>query len=113
MSGHRCANRNVRSLDIANFADHHNIRILSQDVSKTFSESQINFWFDVDLGYTSDPIFHRFFNRNDTALHRINAAEKTIKRGRFPAASRTREKNDSVRLRKETPNDFLLVIAQI
>src|SRR5256714_14835203 len=110
---HRGANCNIRSLDVSNLANHDHIRVLSQNVSQAFGESQINLWFHVDLRDTRDSIFDRFFNCNDPALHRIDAAEKTIKRGRFPAAGRTREEDNSVRLGKEIPNDLFLLIAQI
>src|SRR5439155_5304786 len=106
---HRGANRNVRSLDIANLADHHHIWVLSQNVSQAFRESQINLRLHVDLRHTSDSIFHRFFNRNDAALHRIDAAEKTIERSCFPAAGRTREEDNSVWLGEEVPNNLLLL----
>src|SRR4029077_10439503 len=78
---HRGTNRNVRSLDVSDFADHDHIRVLSQYVSQAYSENQINLWFHVDLRDTRDSIFHRFFNRNDAALNGIDAAEKTIQRG--------------------------------
>src|SRR5262249_28709793 len=69
--------------------------------------------FHIDLRNTSNSIFDRFFNGDDPALHRIDATEKAIKRGRFAAASRAGEKNDSIGLGKKVADDLFLLLAQI
>ena len=68
VTSHRRANRDVRGFDVANLADHHHVRILSQNVTETFGERQIDLRFHVDLRNTGQSIFHRFFNRDDAAL---------------------------------------------
>ena len=62
-------------------------------------------------GFTSicetpgEPIFHRLLDRDDAALHRVDAAEETIKRRRFSRAGRAGDENDSVRLREQRLHD--------
>ena len=69
VTSHRRANRDVRRLDITDLTNHHYIRILSQNVAETFGESQINFWFHIDLRNTGNTVLDRFFDRDDAALH--------------------------------------------
>ncbi len=38
VTGHGRANRDVRGLDVANFADHHDVRVLSQNVTQTWAK---------------------------------------------------------------------------
>src|SRR6058998_203646 len=65
VASHGRANRYVRRLDVADLADHHYIRVLSQNVAETFGKSQINLWFHIDLRYAGQSIFDRLFNSND------------------------------------------------
>src|SRR6266700_6928087 len=105
VASHGRANRDVRRFNVANLADHHHIWILSQNVTETFGESQIDLRFHIDLRDTGNSIFDWFFDGDDAALDGINAAEKAIKRSRFAATGRAGQKNDPVRLRQEMAND--------
>ena len=96
MAGHGRANGDVRRFDVANLADHHDVRILSQNVPQAFGKGEIDLRLHVDLRNARQPIFHRFFDGNDTPLHGVDAGEKTIKRCRFSAAGRAGKQNDSV-----------------
>src|SRR5581483_4351056 len=82
-------------------------------MAQTFGESQIDLWFHIDLGNARNSIFDRFFDSNNAALHGIDAAQEAIKRRRLSASGRPREKDDSVRLRQQMPNDFFLLFAEI
>ena len=113
MPRHRRTNRNVRGFDIANFTHHHDVRVLPQNMAQALGEGEIDLRFHIDLRNARQPIFHRFFNRDDPALNGINAAEKTIKRSGFSAAGWSGQQNDSVRLREEMTNDLRLLLAQI
>ena len=113
VASHGRADCNVRRFNVANLTDHDHIRILSQNVTEAFGESQIDLRFHIDLRDTSNPIFDWFFDGDDAALDGINAAEKAIKRSRFAATRRAGQKNDPVRLRQEMANDLFLLLAQI
>ena len=113
MASHGSADGDVRRLDVANFADHDDVRVLPQNVTQTFREGEINLRFHVNLGDTRQAVFDRLFDRDDPALHRVDAGEKTIKRCRFPAAGRAGEQNDSVGLPEQMANDAFLPLAQI
>ena len=80
VTGHRCANRDVGGFDVANLTHHHHVRILPQNVAKTFGERQINLRLHVNLRHTGNAIFNRFFDSDDAPLHRIDAAEEAIQR---------------------------------
>ena len=110
---HRRPDRNVRRLHIANLAHHDHVRVLPQNVAEPFRECQVDLRFHIDLRHTRQPIFHRLFDRDDPALDRIDAAEETIERRRFPAARRPGQQNDSVRLREQRPDDLALLLAHV
>src|SRR5437667_1535202 len=113
MPGHGGADGDVGRLDVANFADHYDIRILPQNMAKTFGKSEIDFRLHIDLGNSRQAIFHRLFDGNDAALDRVNAGKKTIKGCRFSAAGWAGQQDDSVRLREQLANDLLLFFAQV
>src|SRR5439155_21644831 len=92
---------------------HHDVWILSQNVAQPFGKGEVDLRLHVNLRNAGEPIFHRFLDRDDPALDRINGGEKAIKRSRFAAAGRPSEQNDSVRLGEQVANDTLLVRAQI
>src|SRR5205823_12689094 len=113
MTRHRGADRDVCGFDVANLTNHHNVRVLPQNVTETFGKGQIDLWLHVNLRHARQPIFHWLFDGDDAALNGIDAAQEAIKRRRFSATSRAGEKNDSVRLREQMANDLLLLFAQI
>src|SRR5437899_1848460 len=86
--GHRRADGDVGGLDIANFTDHHDVWILSQNVAQPFGKGEVDLRLHVNLRNAGEPIFHRFLDRDDPALDRINGGEKAVKRSRFAAAGR-------------------------
>ena len=49
VASHGGADGDVGCLDIANFAHHHHVRILSQNMAQTLGKREINFRFHVDL----------------------------------------------------------------
>src|SRR6201997_213379 len=67
VASHGRADCNVRRFNVANLTDHDHIRILSQNVTEAFGESQIDLRFHIDLRDTSNPIFDRLFDGNDAA----------------------------------------------
>src|ERR1700722_15223738 len=113
MASHGSADGNVRCLDVANFAHHDNVRVLPQNVTQTLCEGEIYLWFHINLRDAGQAVFNRFFDGDDAALHRVDAAQETIKRGRFSASGRTSEQDDSVRLPEQMTNDRFLLLPQI
>ncbi len=49
MASHGSANGDVRRLDVANFTDHDDVRVLPQNVTQTLCEGEIDLWFHVNL----------------------------------------------------------------
>src|SRR5437773_2478972 len=49
VASHGGANGDVRGFNVADLADHHYVGILSQNVTETFGESQIDLRFHIDL----------------------------------------------------------------
>src|SRR5438046_2961472 len=80
VTGHRCADRDVRRLDVTNLAHHDNVRVLPQNVTQAFGEGKIDLRFHVNLRDAGQTIFDLSFDGDGTALHRIDARKKAIKR---------------------------------
>src|SRR5207302_8862696 len=96
MASHGSADGDVRRLDVANFADHDDVRVLPQNVTQTFREGEINLRFHVNLRDTRQVVFDRLFDRDDSALQRVDAGETTIKRCRYTTAGWAGAQNELI-----------------
>src|SRR4030095_797466 len=103
----------IGGLDVANFSDHDDVRILAQDVTQAFGEGEVDLRFHIDLGDAGEAVLDRFLDRDDAALNEIDAAEKAIKRGRLAGTGRTSNEDDSVRLGEERLHDPGVLRAEV
>src|SRR5947209_6075010 len=108
MTGHGSANRDVGRLNVTNFTDHDHVRVLAQNVAETAGKGELDFRFNVHLQNAGQLVLNRFFDGNDPPLHRIDAAEETVKRSRLATPGWTGEKNNTVRLGEQMPDDVFL-----
>jgi len=67
--GERGADGDFRRLGIADFPDHHDVRVLAQNVAQAHRKRQPDVRAHGDLVDAFQLIFHRLFNRNDAPLH--------------------------------------------
>jgi len=78
--GLRGFDRDFRSLQVANFADHDDVRVLAQKRAQCRSKSQSDLGVDVDLVDTWEIDFGRIFGRRDIAVFGVQNIETRIQR---------------------------------
>src|SRR5258708_4884261 len=96
MACQRRLDRNTRSLDIADLADHDDVRVLTKDGAQRMRKIQPNFRLDLDLVDALHLVFNGVLNRKYLSLGAIEQLQRRIKRRRLAAARRAGDQNDSV-----------------
>ncbi len=113
MAGHGGADGDLGGLEVADFADHDDVRILAQDGAQAVGEGEADLGFHIDLRYAGKPVFHRFFDRDDAAGDGVDGSEKAVKAGRFSRAGRAGGEDDSVRVLEQRLHGFHLLLAHV
>ena len=101
VAGERGADGDIRRLAVANFADHDDVGILTDDVPQPRREGQPDLRIDVDLIDPVHLVFDRIFDRDDLLVRQIDALQRGVERGRFAAAGGAGDQKDAVRQRRE------------
>ena len=78
MSGQCRLNRDIRGFTIANFADHHYVRILAQYGAQASGKCHADFGIDLRLANTLDRVFNRIFDRQYIAGSVIQTLQTRI-----------------------------------
>jgi hypothetical protein len=91
VTGQRCANCNLRCLEVTNFSYHDDVRIGPQNRAESIGKGETDFRFHRDLHHTREFVFHRIFDGDDAAVRLIELGEEGVERGRFAAAGGTDE----------------------
>src|SRR5437660_401762 len=89
VSGESRANRDVGRFQIANLADHDDIRILPHDVAQPRSKCKPDLGIHMDLVNPVHLILDRIFYRDDLPNGTIDALERTVEGRAFSAPGRT------------------------
>ena len=113
MAGHGRADGDIGRLDVANFSDHDDVWVLTQNVTQAFGKGEVDLRFHIDLRDARKTVLDRFLDRDDAALDGVDAAEKTIERSRFAGAGRAGNEDDSVRLGEERLHDPRVLPAEV
>ncbi len=92
----RRLHRNVRRLRITNFANHHDVRRLTQNRTQRRAKVQPHILIHLHLIDTAHLIFNRVLNRNKLLVRRINLPQARIQRRRLPRPRRTRHQHHAV-----------------
>ena len=90
-------NGNVRSFIIANFTDHHHIRILAEDCPETSGKCHICFGIDLGLTDPLNVILDRIFHCQDVPGPVIQLIKAGIQGCGFTGSGRSRNKKDPMR----------------
>ncbi len=98
MTGQRGLHGDLRGLQIADFADHHDVGILAQECPHGAREGEADLPLHLHLVDAGDLIFDGVLDREDLAVRRVERAERGVERGRLAAAGRARRKQDAVGL---------------
>src|SRR5262249_13841650 len=100
---------NVRGLQVANLANHDDIRILPDEGSETAGESDANPRIYVDLIDAGQVVLDRIFDGVDIKRRIVDSVEGSIKCSRFAAAGGSRYEYNSMRTANELLEELLLV----
>jgi len=109
MPGQTGVRGDARSLKVANFADHDDVRRLAQDRAQSRGKGHADFrihWHLVDAVHL---IFNRLFHRDDLAVRLVDVMETGVKRRRLARASRASDKKNAIRESDQALEDLLIV----
>ena len=101
MPRQRGLNRNSCCLQVTNFADHHDIRILTQDRAQRLGKVQSNLRLNLNLVDSGKLVFDRIFDGKQLQFRTIEMLQRRVKRCRFSASGRAGHKDDTVRQRHQ------------
>ena len=97
VAGERGFDGDLSSLLVADFADHDDVRVLSQNGTQRVGERQTDFLFGRHLIDPWNLEFYGVFHRNDVVFGIIEFVERRIKRSGLPGAGRASDQNQTVR----------------
>ena len=105
-TGVRC---DTRSLEVANFSDHDDVRRLAKDGTQRGRKRHADLGIHLHLIDPGHLIFDRFFDGNDFAVRFVDVIEAGVKRGRFSGSRRAGYKENPIRQSDQTFERFLVV----
>ena len=95
----------LRRLEIADLADHDDVRILPDDGAQSAGERQSDLRPDGDLVDPFELVFHGIFDRDDLLLRHIDLVERGVEGGRLPRTRGPGDEDDAVGLVDEAVED--------
>ena len=88
----------LRGLEVADFADHDDVRVLAQDRAQPARERHLDARVDLRLADAVDVVLDRVLDRHDVARAVVDAIERGVQRRRLAGAGRAGDEQDAVRL---------------
>jgi hypothetical protein len=83
---------------VADFADHHDVRILAQDGAQAAGEGHLDLGVDLGLADAVDVVLDRVLDRHDVARVVVDALERRVQRGGLARAGGAGDQHYAVRL---------------
>ena len=108
MTGQRRFDGNLRGFQVADFADHDDVRVLTQKRAQTGGKFEPDLLANLHLVDAHQIVFDWIFRRRNIHIRLVELGKRGIQRGGFAAAGRTGDQNHAVRL-----VDRLLKIFQV
>ena len=71
VAGKRGLHRNLRGFQVADFADHHHVRVLAQDGAQCLGKTHVDLGVHLRLAHAVQVVFHRVFHRHDIGVARV------------------------------------------
>ena len=96
MTRQRRLHGDLGRLEVADFTDHDDVGILTQERSQRVREVQTDLRLDLNLIDSVKLIFDGILDRQDLAFRRIQLQQAGIERRRFAAAGRPGDEQDAV-----------------
>lgn len=100
---------NAGRFSIANFANHHDVGVLTQHASQRAGEGLVGLRVDLDLRDIRHLVLDRIFDRDDVVLHRVDVVQTRVERRRLTGTSRPAAEEQAVWL----VNDRLDLLLQL
>src|SRR6266446_5779612 len=112
MTGERRLDRYLRSLHVANFADHDDVGIVAQQRAEHIGEAQADALLHLNLVDAVELVLDRILDGEDLALGRVEADERCVERRGLAAARWPGDKKDAVRALERVEIDLEVAAAQ-
>lgn len=93
----RCLDGNFCGFGIADFTDHHHIRVLTQNRAQATGEGHADAGVNLRLTDPFNHVFDRVFNRENVTRVVVQLLQSSIQRGAFAGTRRPRHQKDAVR----------------
>ena len=97
MAGERGLHRDLRGLQIADLADHDDVRVLPQDGAQGPGEAQVDARIGLGLADAVEVVLDRILHRHDVERPGVEPGERRIQRGGFARARRPGHQHDAMR----------------
>ena len=97
MTGERRLNRDLRSLQVADLADHDDVGIVAQHRAQDLSEREADLRLDLHLVDAVELVLDRVLDREHLAVRRVQLDQRGVERGGLAAAGRAGDQDDAVR----------------
>ena len=90
--------RDLRSLQVADLADHDHVRVLAQNGAQRARERQLDSRIHLGLADAIEVVFDRVLDGDDVGALGVELADRGVERGRLSGAGRAGDEDDSMRL---------------
>ena len=97
MAGERGLHRDLRGLEVADLAHHHDVGVLAQDGAQPAREAHVDARVDLRLADAVDVVLDRVLDGHDVARGVVEAAERGVERRGLARAGRAGDEEDAVR----------------
>ena len=96
----------LRGFQVADFANHDDIRVLPQDGAQRAGEGQPDAAVDGNLADAGQVKFHRVFDGDDVLPPRVHALQRGVERGGFAGTGGAGDQQNAVRLGEQVGETF-------
>ena len=100
VAGLRGLDGDFRGFEVADFADHHHVRILAQEGAQRRGEGQAHLVVDVDLVDAGQVDFRRVLRGGDVRVFRVQDVEAGVQRHGLARAGGAGDQDHALRLRQ-------------
>ena len=107
MTGQRRADGNVGRFRIADFPNHHDVRVLAENVAQAHRECEPDVRTHGDLVDAFEFVFDRLLNRDDAFADGIDGGKKGVERRGFAGTRRPGDEKNPVRLDDDVADGIL------
>jgi len=98
VTGQRSLNRHVGGFAVADFPDHDDVGVLTDDRPKAVGKRHSDLWIHLNLIDGRQADFNRIFNGDDFDLFAVQVSQGGMQRCGFSAAGRAGHQNEALRI---------------